>query len=122
MAFLGVLAFLAVPTDAAAENIVCPLQNEIGSEINKWLPDYGGLLEDVWLSRQFNGGREGAVVRCKRTIGSVQMILVNKSCRLVAAGGKSTTASFNTTEDTECKIPLALTADTNNKTCMVVCK
>jgi hypothetical protein len=121
--FLAGFAFCLCSLSATAENIVCPLQNELSADINKWLPDYGGLLEDVWLSRQFNGNREGAVVRCKRTIGSVQMILVNKSCRIVSAGGESNTQSFGTaTEDTLCKIPLALTADTNSKTCMVICK
>ena len=119
-----IIAWLVfLPSKGNAENIVCPPQYKIAEEPNKWSPDYVGLLEEVWLSRQFLKESEGAVIRCKRTIGSVEMFLLNKSCRIVSGGGKSSTTSYGTnTEDTACKMSISMLVETNDKVCMVVCR
>jgi transposase len=81
------LASFAFAVSGHAENIVCPPQNEIGDGFGKWIDDYSGSLDEVSLSRQFLGEQEGAIIRCKREIGSMQIMFQKKSCRLIPEGG-----------------------------------
>jgi hypothetical protein len=108
-------------TCAKAENIVCPPQNDIVANFDKWSADYSGSLNEVWLSRQFLDGQEGAIIRCSRTIGSVQIMFQKRSCRIIPGAGKVQITPFGNTEDTECSLgrPHPLT---NDKACIVVCK
>jgi hypothetical protein len=116
------MACLAFPIRGNAENIVCPPQNEMAEGFDKWTADYSGGLDEVWLSRQFLRDQEGAVIRCKRTIGSVQIMLQRKSCRAVPGAGKAETTPYGNSEDTVCKLGRANSAGTNDKTCIIVCK
>jgi hypothetical protein len=68
------LASFAFAVRGHAENIVCPPQNEIADGFGKWTGDYSGSLDEVSLSRQFLGEQEGAIIRCKREIGSMQIM------------------------------------------------
>jgi hypothetical protein len=79
---------LAVTVSASAENIVCPPQNDIVANFDKWSADYSGSLDEVSLSRQFLKDQEGAIIRCKRTMGSVQIMFQKRSCRIVPGAGK----------------------------------
>jgi hypothetical protein len=118
---LSTLAFLDFIVPANAENIVCPPQNDIVANFDKWSADYSGPLDEVWLSRQFLKDQEGAIIRCKRTIGSVQIMLQKKSCRIIPGEGKVQITPYGNAEDSVCSFarPNPLT---NDKTCIVVCK
>jgi hypothetical protein len=89
-----------VPANAA--NIVCPPQNHIVSDFDKWSADYSRALAEVWLNRQFLKDQEGATIRCKRTLGSVQIMLREKSCRIIPGTGKVQTTPFGNAEETLC--------------------
>jgi hypothetical protein len=116
-------AAILLPGAARAENIVCPPQNDIPAEFGKWSADYSGSLDEVWLTRQFLRDQEGAVVRCKRTIGSVQIMFQKKSCRIIPGVGKTEIIpSANSEEDTLCRLPRPNTSMTNDKSCVISCK
>jgi hypothetical protein len=115
-------AFIAFTlTCAKAENIVCPPQNDIVANFDKWSADYSGSLNEVWLSRQFLDGQEGATIRCSRTIGSVQIMFQKRSCRIIPGTGKVQITPYGNAEDTDCSLSLPHPL-TNDKACIVVCK
>jgi hypothetical protein len=117
------LASFGFTVSGHAENIVCPSQNEIADGFGKWTGDYSGSLDEVSLSRQFLRDQEGAVIRCKRTIGSMQIMFQKKSCRLIPEGGEAHSTSYGKqSEETSCKLGRANSAGTNDKTCIIVCK
>ena len=90
-------------TSANAENILCPPERPMLDNFGKWTPDYGGPLEEVWLSRQFMPDKEDAVIRCKRVIGSVEIMFQKRTCRIIPGAGKSQVTPYASTEDTSCK-------------------
>jgi hypothetical protein len=116
------VAFVAFTlTCAKAENIVCPPQNDFVASFDKWSPEYYGTLDEVRLSRQSLTDQEVAVIRCKRTTGSVQIMFQKKSCRIIPGLGNVQITPYGNPEDTFCNFirPNPLT---NDKACIVVCK
>jgi hypothetical protein len=119
------LASFAFTVSGHAENIVCPPQNEIADGFGKWTGDYSGSLDEVSLSRQFLGEQEeGAIIRCKREIGSMQIMFQKKSCRLIPEGGAAQSTSYGKqSEETICRLRRdSSSGGTNDKTCIIVCK
>jgi hypothetical protein len=117
------LASFAFTVSGHAENIVCPPQNEIADGFGKWTGDYSGSLDEVSLSRQFLGEQDGAIIRCKRTIGSMQIVFQRKSCRLIPEGGAVQSTSYGKqSEETICRLGRDNSTGTNDKTCIIVCK
>jgi hypothetical protein len=118
------LASFAFAVRGHAENIVCPPQNEIADGFGKWTGDYSGSLDEVSLSRQFLGEQEGAIIRCKREIGSMQIMFQKKSCRLIPEGGAAQSTSYGKqSEETICRLRRdSSSGGTNDKTCIIVCK
>jgi hypothetical protein len=116
------LAFLAFTTRGNAENIVCPPQNDIVADFDKWSADYSGPLDEVWLFRQFLSDQEGAIIRCKRTMGSVQIMLQKKSCRIIPGAGKVESIPYGNEPVTSCSIGRPNPTLTNDETCVIVCK
>jgi hypothetical protein len=111
-------ASFAFTVSGHAENIVCPPQNEIADGFGKWTGDYSGSLDEVSLSRQFLGEQDGAIIRCKRTIGSMQIVFQKKSCR----GAVQSTSYAKQSEETTCRLGRDNSTGTNDKTCIIVCK
>jgi hypothetical protein len=116
-------ASFAFTVSGHAENIVCPPQNEIADGFGKWTGDYSGSLDEVSLSRQFLGEQEGAIIRCKRTTGSMQITFQKKSCHLIPEGGAAQSTSYGKqSEETTCRLGRGNSTGTNDKTCIIVCK
>jgi hypothetical protein len=117
------LASFTFTVSGHAENIVCPPQNEIADGFGKWTGDYSGSLDEVSLSRQFLGEQEGAIIRCKRTTGSMQITFQKKSCHLIPEGGAAQSTSYGKqSEETTCRLGRGNSTGTNDKTCIIVCK
>jgi hypothetical protein len=114
-------AFACLVVPSKAENIVCPPENDIAATFDKWTPDYAGSLNEVFLSRHFLKDQEGAMIRCKRTIGSVQIMFRKKSCRIVAGAGSAEISPHPSSEDTVCSLT-RLFPVTNDKACIVECR
>src|SRR5436190_341369 len=112
IAILAAIASLTFAGSAKAENILCPPQDQTDERLGKWTGDYYGSLGEVSLSRQFVGDQEGAIIRCKRTIGSVHIMFQKRSCRIVPAGGKTEYTPYASMENVSCTIPLDLQTDT----------
>jgi hypothetical protein len=121
IAVAATVASFAFTVSARAEDILCPPERPMLDTFGKWTADYNGPLEEVWLSRQFMPDKEGAVIRCKRVIGSVEIMFQKRSCRIVPAGGKTEHTPYASAEEFSCKIPRSSLTDTNNKICMIVC-
>ncbi|WP_440640987.1 hypothetical protein ACSHT2_07230 [Bradyrhizobium sp. PUT101] len=115
------IALAVLPLNASlSRELQCPNtvpEAPMVAPLEKWTPQYMGLLDNVSMGRYF---REGTVyqshISCSRTVGAVK-IVTQSACRIVEGDGKMQTIQTDKFSDiTLCKIPLGA-----REACKIVC-
>jgi hypothetical protein len=106
---------------AHAEQLVCPAESPASSKLDNWEPVYEGRLIGVSLTRIRSSADNKNTVVCRRSEGSLRMVIPLGSCVLSEGSGKARIL-YDSPEATLSVCELPLGSSDNSIACLVTCK